>query len=252
MGSHFKMFVSQTTPQTTANPIVINLPSTDLSHEKGKIRKSFPKRAMMLLSILQIICGCLAVLFQIIHIFTALVYRCHDFASIVAGINAVIGWGIWTGVFFATSGIVGLVGAFKPSRCILIAFLVMNIISSVFTIFLIVPESIGIASIDHNYRRYSYHETTSLAMYCMMLIIGLVQAIVAIIAAGYSCSAICCGQNLNHPGTVVYAPNPNTMTNSIFVEIPLNTPTVTENEKMDQEDCPPNYEQTCGTNYQKL
>ena len=60
------MFVSQTTPQTTANPIVINLPSTDPIHEKEKIRKSFPKRTMMLLSILQIICGCLAVLFQVI------------------------------------------------------------------------------------------------------------------------------------------------------------------------------------------
>ena len=109
----------------------------------------------------------------------------------------------------------------------------MSIISSVFTIFLIIPKSIGIAEINHN-RYYRGHET-SLAMYCMMLIIGLVQAIVAIIAAGYSCSAVCCRQNLNHPGTVIYAPNPNTMTNSTFVEIPLNTPTVTENEKMDQE-----------------
>merc|ERR1711936_1063848 len=113
-----------------------------------------------------------------------------------------------------------------------------------------IPKSIGIAEINHN-SYYRGHET-SLAMYCMMLIIGLVQAIVAIIAAGYSCSAVCCGQNLNHPGTVIYAPNPNTMTNSTFVEIPLNIQTVTENEKMDQEDCPPNYEQTCGTNYQKL
>ena len=59
------MFGPQTAPQTAANPIVINLPSTDPSHEKEKIRKSFPKRAMMLLSILQIICGCLAVLFQV-------------------------------------------------------------------------------------------------------------------------------------------------------------------------------------------
>ena len=109
----------------------------------------------------------------------------------------------------------------------------MNIISSVFTIFLIIPKSIGIAEINHT-RYYRGHET-SLAMYCMMLIIGLVQAIVAIIAAGYSCSAICCRQNPNHPGTVIYAPNPNTMTNSTFIEIPLNTPTVTENEKMDQE-----------------
>merc|ERR1712061_385780 len=182
MGSHFKMFVPQTTPQTTANPIVINLPPIDPSHEKEKIQKSFPKRTMMFLSISQIICGCLAVLFQIINIFAA--------QDIFHGIIAVIGWGIWTGVIFATSGIVGLVGAFKPSKCILIAFLVMNIISSVFTIFLIVPESIGIAFIGGYEDIFRGYDTT-LALYCMMLIIGLVQAIVAIIAAGYSCSVVC-------------------------------------------------------------
>ena len=29
----------------------------------------------------------------------------------------VVGWGIWTGIIFAASGIVGLIGAFKPSKC---------------------------------------------------------------------------------------------------------------------------------------
>ena len=28
-----------------------------------------------------------------------------------------IGWGIWTGIIFAASGLVGLIGAFKPSKC---------------------------------------------------------------------------------------------------------------------------------------
>merc|ERR550525_1097438 len=110
-----------------------------------------------------------------IHIITALDYHVRSYGGPIHIINAFIGWGIWTGVIFATSGIVGLVGAFKPSKCILIAFLVMSIISSVFTIFLIVPKSIGIAEINHN-SYYRGHET-SLAMYCMMLIIGLVQAL---------------------------------------------------------------------------
>ena len=29
----------------------------------------------------------------------------------------IIGWGIWTGIIFASSGIVGFIGAFKPSKC---------------------------------------------------------------------------------------------------------------------------------------
>ena len=64
--SRFKMFGPQTTPQTAANPIVINLPPIDPSHEKEKIKKSFPKRTMMILSILQITCGCLAFIFQVL------------------------------------------------------------------------------------------------------------------------------------------------------------------------------------------
>ena len=60
------MFGPQTTPQTVANPIVINLPPIDPNHEKEKIKKYFPKRTMMILSILQIICGCLAIIFQVL------------------------------------------------------------------------------------------------------------------------------------------------------------------------------------------
>ena len=58
--SCFKMVRSQATPQATANPIIINLPPIDPNHEKEKIKKSFPKR-----SILQNICGCLEVFFQV-------------------------------------------------------------------------------------------------------------------------------------------------------------------------------------------
>ena len=95
-----------------------------------------------------------------------------------------------------------------------------------------------------------------------MLIIGLVQAVTSIVAAGYSCSAICCGQNQNYPGVVIYAPantnqshfvpvgsnvqsttpgnfiyapNPNTTTDSTYVDVPLNTQKATENGKNDQQ-----------------
>merc|ERR1712079_566824 len=106
MGSCFKMVLSPATPQATANPIIINLPPIDPSHEKEKIKKSFPKRTMMILSILQITCGCLAFIFQV--------------AQYVFGYRLglyIIGWGIWTGIIFASSGLVGLIGAFKPSKC---------------------------------------------------------------------------------------------------------------------------------------
>ena len=51
--------------QTVVNPIIINLPPVDPSHERKQIQKSFPKGAMMLLSILQIVCGGLVFLLEV-------------------------------------------------------------------------------------------------------------------------------------------------------------------------------------------
>ena len=125
---------------------------------------------------------------------------------------------------------------------------------------LIVPEYNGIefgTYIGNEYDRDVWN------LHWTLLIIGLVQAVVSIVAAGYSCSAICCGQNQNNPGVVIYAPacntnqsnltpvalnvqatapgnfgyasNPNTATDSTFVDVPLNTQKATENEKKDQQ-----------------
>jgi hypothetical protein len=260
---------TQTTPQTATNPIIINLPPIDPNYEKEKIQKSFPKKTMMVLSILQIICGCLAVIFQVSQ------YLVDD--SRWGGLYEP-GWGIWTGIIFAASGLVGLIGAFRPSKCMVIAFLVLNIIASLFTLCLIVPVAIGISigSTGSSYRR---GDRNVLHLYCLMLIVGLVQAVTSIVAAGYSCSAICCGQNQNYPGVViyapansnqshfapvalnvqstnpgnfVYAPTPNTTTDSTYVDVPFNTQKATENEKNDQQDCPPNYEEANGQTYQRF
>ena len=119
---------------------------------------------------------------------------------------------------------------------------------------MIVPESLGIAFSHYRYDRVVWN------LYWILLIIGLVQAVVSIVAAGYSCSTVCCGQNnQNYPGIVIYDPantnqshftpvalniqattpgdfvyasNPNTATS---VDVPLNTQKATENQKNDQQ-----------------
>ena len=147
-----------------------------------------------------------------------------------------------------------------------IAFLVLNIIASLFTLCLIVPESIGISIGAEGYE-WNKGDTNVLHLYALLLIVGLVQAVTSIIAAGYSCSAICCGQTQNYPGTVIYAPalantnqshfvpvalnvqaatpgnfiyspNANTTTDSTFVDVTLITQKETQNEKNDQQGNP--------------
>ena len=111
----------------------------------------------------------------------------------------------------------------------MISFLVLNIISSAFTLCLIVPESFGIA-----HSSWSRRARDNLALYCLLLIIGLVQAVVSIVAAGYSCSAVCCRQNQNYPATVIFASDPTTINPSTFVPVPLNVETPTSPEQNDQ------------------
>ena len=60
-----KIFQQPTSAQTAENPIIINLPLVDPNHKREQIQKSFPKRVMMLLSILQIACGGLVFLMQV-------------------------------------------------------------------------------------------------------------------------------------------------------------------------------------------
>ena len=53
-------------PSTNNTPIVITLPqSNESKNEKEKIAKTFPQKIMLALSILQLICGSLAALFQV-------------------------------------------------------------------------------------------------------------------------------------------------------------------------------------------
>ena len=49
-----------------------------------------------------------------------------------------------------------------------------------------------------------------LALYGLMLIVGLVQAVVSIVASGFSCAAVCCQKKSNYPGNVIFAPPSNT------------------------------------------
>ena len=60
-----------------------------------------------------------------------------------------------------------------------------------------------------------------------MLILGLVQAVVSIVASGFSCAALCCQKKSNYPGNVIYVPN-----NQTFIPAPVAfaPPTNTNNQ----------------------
>ena len=111
----------------------------------------------------------------------------------------------------------------------MISFLVVNIISSAFTLCLIAPELIGVIISPYDRR-----DSDNFFLYLLLLFIGLVQAVGSIVAAGYSCSAVCCRQNQNYPATVIFASDPTTINPSTFVPVALNVETPTSSEQNDQ------------------
>ncbi len=75
--------------------------------DKKYFRKKFPPLAMKWLAFLQLAMGAVAILTQIIMLATT--NRFYHYAE--------NGTGIWTGLPFVATGIVGLVGAHQPSKC---------------------------------------------------------------------------------------------------------------------------------------
>ena len=99
------------------NQIMISVPQSQL--EADWIRKQTSKGAIFALSVIQVICGVLAV-FSEMH---------REYFTICMG--------IWTGLTFGINGVIGLFVANKPSKCKLTALYIMSIISIVFSLILI-------------------------------------------------------------------------------------------------------------------
>merc|ERR1712038_2129752 len=121
-------------PQNTTQPppIVLTIPTqNDTKSEKGHILKLFPKRTILIFSIIQLVCAGLAGILQLIVIGI-------DQGRYYTYFPAVVGTGIWTGFFFGISGGIGLVAANRPSSASIIAFMVMSIISAIFALPLLV------------------------------------------------------------------------------------------------------------------
>ena len=81
--------------------------------------------------------------------------------------------------------------------------MVLCIISSIFTVPLIVISGIGFGY-ELDYRSYYEPYPGYTACFALQMLIGLLQAVVAIVASGFSCRVVCSGNSQN-PGRVIYS-----------------------------------------------
>jgi len=168
--------------------------------ERARIFRIFPKALLLTFSIIQLVCCVLALITEIVAI------------SLIGYLYG--GVGIWTGIFFGVSGGLGLAAALSPSKCLIIAHMVLSIVSSIFSANLlgfatsIIYYMGNSRSFYNNYLRgynyYNYYHL-SVALYAILILIGLLELAIAIAASICSCRVVCCGSDPSrsvHPGVV--------------------------------------------------
>jgi hypothetical protein len=222
------------TPQINSQPapIVLTIPTQNESQsEKQHILKVFPKKTILTFSIIQLTCAGLAAILQLCLI------GMHDSYYFS---TSYIGAGLWTGFFFGISGGVGLVAVQRPSNCTLVAYMVLSIVSALFALPLIVFAGIGFG----DSRRGRSRNFLALIFYGIQLLIGLLQGVVAITTAAFSCRAVCCGRK-SHPGAVIFTSG-NAAGEQNFTTIPLNqivpSPQQPATSVDTEEEKPPSYD----------
>jgi len=178
-------------------PIVLTIPTqNDPQSEKEHILKLFPRRTILIFSIIQLSCAALAAILQIcvIGILNSRHWGPDDFP-------AFMGTGIWAGFFFAISGGIGLLASHRPSNATIIAFMVLSIVSAMFALPLLVFAGIGFGG---GRRSNGF----SVACYGIQILVGLLQGVVALTVSAFSCRVVCCGRK-QYPGAVIYSQGAN-------------------------------------------
>jgi len=191
-------------PQASGQPqqpviVIVQAPPTHGSVQQKRsdeehYRKFFPKKTILGLSVFMLVAGTLSMLFQITLICMALGSHRYGHG------HAFIGQGIWCGIFPTVVGGVGIASAKKPSKCNIIALMVLSIVSAAMTIPNLTLDGIGIEYSSGHY----YGHAGMAATYSINLILALAAGIISIIVSAYTCQAVCCRKS--SAGSVMYNP----------------------------------------------
>lgn len=92
----------------------------------------FPRRLSYGLGIAQVLAGCLCVVFNSVSVAFAAVYKVYS-----------IGHGIWSGILFAVTGGAGIDASKKKTKCNIVAYLVLCIVSAIVAVAITALSIVG-------------------------------------------------------------------------------------------------------------
>jgi len=150
---------------------------------KKQPKEKYKKNSVKALSILQIVLGIISCNVGFYQIFFMFLYPQRY------GRISTIGEGIFCGIPFLITGILGLISLKNTSYGKITAFLVFSILSAISGGILIILSSIFLVI---NINPYYSPGASVIACPALLIFIGLLEGIIAIVSSGYSCHG-CCG-----------------------------------------------------------
>jgi hypothetical protein len=220
-------------------PVIIVIKEQGAS-SRVKIQDVYKAKAAGILGIIQVLCGLVAFITEILGI-------THFGGGCMAGT------GIWVSVFFFISGGLAIGSAKSSNSCLIVGTLVMSIFSAI-TAFLMIL----FGSLNWTFNHCNYYRNTDITgnhIYPFQILAGLVVLVLAISSSALSCQATCCRpKRKSSDQQVVFSPTDNNTT----VELG-NLAARVVRESTEQTTAPPDYQTVIDENqednsfkYQKL
>lgn len=208
----------------------------------SNINKSFAYKKIRALSISELVLAVLAFVVGVGFIVVTLLSRRYGFSYCSLPQPGYMATGVWCGVLFAATAIVGLKAAKHRTTSLIVTLMVLATTSSAFAGFQLVVSITGAATCS-----YGYYQWYMLACNIFLAVLGLVQMVLLILSAASACRSTCCDPSpdyMSHiiepkkqrndaisqptpliPGSqIVYAPSASGSEMKPFLLVPFNQP----------------------------
>ncbi|XP_064644474.1 uncharacterized protein LOC135498198 [Lineus longissimus] len=184
-------------PSTLAGQVVAQ-PQTAPANNQRRGRENFAKESQKICGIIQIVLGVLAMVIGGTMISLSL--------NAGSGI-AVVGTGIWCGVFIIIAGSFGVGSAYSETTGLIVTCMVMSILASLFGFIFFIMSAIACGIDDAWHWGDASLNNGRVAVDVIGILVGLSEIVVSVIQSAICCRTTCCG-GPKPPPTIVYVPQP--------------------------------------------
>ena len=151
-----------------------------IENSQKQPKDNYKDRSIKIMSCLHILCGLVAMSVGAFKLILKSGYQRNEEPFITSG------EGLWFGVIFMVTGLVGIISLKKTTYCKISAFLVLSIFSSLFGFFMIIITHVS--SYRADYKQYQ----PALVGHYILYAIGFIELVLGIVSSSFSCHA-CCG-----------------------------------------------------------